>query len=262
MFAREVYVMFYTAILFAFFCLLPAHSWSDDDTPTSPEEKFTSDQRRKIVRFFSATAADFEDNDALTLTYNFKSKQERLVSDWSKLDNKKGRLRWTKPGEGAAERVSGILIASKGRWTHKAVWTDVVVIVELTPMSTSRKGDIVAATFSAAKGKHAVGTNGGVSLGRVSGLNLVSRGRTPVFVYNAPIEFGYVKENKLFSATKNHSTTIDSSQVKSFLKKLEAGRIGLLWNGQVNCIITKVTISGKLDRDWALNHKPSKKKSN
>ena len=225
----------------------------EDDGKGEKASELTAEQREAITEYFHASSESF-DGGKLTLVYDFEKMTDALAEDWGpSLDKGKGRVRWTRAGEGSHEGISGILIAQYGRWVHKAIWDSTVeVSIEVMPMSSSRKGDVIAAVFQNPKGTKIVGTNGGTQIIRMKGVKvaLAFPKSPPTFSYNQRQRFRYRVADGVLTAVVQSSPRVDTAKKKSFMKKLDKGRVGVAWNGQVNGIISKITIHGQLDVDW------------
>ena len=225
------------------------------------------EERSGILDLFQATGETISPNGTLELIYNFASKNEQLGEDWAPIPtNPFGRIgqsvRWTRGGEGAMVGVSGgIYIADKGQWFHRAVWKPQVK-VESTYYSFcgGSAGDMFAATYAWTKGlRRRVGSNLGSQVMRISGVKPAGGiGKPSEIIFREPVHFGFELKDGQFSAQRG-GRTLEQSSSSKFLKKLDSGQVGFVWSGNIRCCITKVTLRGQLDLDWAAKSIPSLK---
>ncbi len=238
--------------------LIASPSFADDkkkDTPkTGVKKELSDDEKARVLDMLEATTASFEDDGTLEVTYQFEQVTESLANDWAPSFSKsKGRCRFTQGYEGSAEGTSGVLISQRGSWTHEVRWLgQVEMIVELMPMSTCRKQDAVVAVYRDKKGRHIVGSNGGARCVKMKGTKIVGSfpGSELSFRYNTRTRFGLRVKNGVLEAIRSGTVESDTSKKKSFLKKLPAGHVGLIWNTQMNGIISNITIKGTVDPEW------------
>jgi hypothetical protein len=241
------------------------------DTPAGGKKEvqfvLLEEERSRILDLFQATGEKISPNGTLELIYDFTSKNEILGEDWSPIPtNPFGRIgqpvRWTRGGEGGVVGVAGgIYMADKGQWFHRAVWKPQVK-VESTFYSFcgGSVGDMVAATYGWTKGlRRRVGSNLGSQVMRISGVKPAGGiGKPSEIIFREPVNFGFELKDGQFSAQRGGRTQQQSSSSK-FLKKLDSGQVGFVWNGNIRCCITKVTLRGQLDLDWAAKSIPDLK---
>jgi len=253
----------------------------DDEGEEGEDEPGPTEREKKVLALFKASKAYFE-KGRLILTYDFETKRDDLVEDWTpRPEDTKKRIRWSgkegptrqskdKKGNKIEVYVPGMVIADYGQWTHKAVFLpDVEVEVTLYSMAQPRAGTIVAATFGSEKKKRALGVNGGyqaVCLGGAKPAHL----KPPLPAADRPLTrevrqtIGFRYNGKLWESYKDGKKTGDTSGSPKFTEGFGPGQVGLAWNGQVVCFIHRVTIKGKLDADWvsaALGEKESDTKT-
>ena len=84
--------------------------------------EWTADLQAKIERLFAASDVTFNDDGTVTLTYDFESKSDALLDDFSPPMAKfKGRLRWSRGDEGTFSTVeNGLVMSMSGTWQHTA----------------------------------------------------------------------------------------------------------------------------------------------
>jgi hypothetical protein len=255
----------------------PPEKDDDEGGEQETEASEPSEREKKVLALFNASEARFE-KGVLILTYDFETKNYDLVQDWLPLmEETKKRIRWSgkegptrdgtdKDGYKIRVYVPGVIIADYGQWTHRGVFLpDVEVEVTLYSMAQPRAGTIVAATFGSEK-KRAVGVSNGYQAVCLTGARPAHQ-KPPVPTKDRPLArdlrqtIGFRYNGKMLETYKDGKKTGDSSTAPKFTEGIGSGRVGLAWNGQVQCFVHIITIKGKLDPDWvaaALGEKPDK----
>lgn len=210
-----------------------------------------------LSEVFTATEASVDDRGRVTVVYDFESKNEDLLFDWSPdIDTTKSRIRWSRGLEGTWSTVEhGLVIADHGIFLHKAQWKDdVKVRVSYLSMAQSDKRDILSTVFVYDKGKRIVASNMGAQCMRLS-KTLRPKGAPipksfPRCASSQKFTFGMEIADGVLHATRSDSRQVDTRSNDKFLAKLGPGKAGLAWRGRVNGFIFKVEIEGTLDLDW------------
>ena len=239
----------------------------EDDNEKEGEEQGPTEREKKVLALFKASKASFQQG-RLVLTYDFETKNDELVLDWSpRPEDTKKRIRWSgkegptrpskdKQGKKIEVYVPGMVIADYGQWTHKAVFLpDLEVEVTIYSMAQPRAGTVVAATFGSEQKKRALGVNGGYQAVCVGGAKPAHL-KPPLPAADRPLvrelrqTIGFHYNGKLLESYKDGKKTGDTSGSPKFTEGFGPGQVGLAWNGQVVCFIHRVTIKGRLDPDW------------
>ncbi len=244
---------------------------SADDPLDLPAPKgpfvLLAEERSRILELFQATSESISPQGTLELIYNFASKDERLGEDWSPIPTGQyGRIgqpvRWIRGAEGGVVGVlGGIYFADKGQWIHSAVWQqEVKMDATYYSFCGGSVGDLFAAVYGWTKGlRRRVGSNLGSQVMRISGVKPAGGiGKPSEIIFREPVNFGFELKDGQFSAQRRGRTQVHSSSSK-FLKKLDSGQVGFVWSGNIRCCITKVTLRGQLDLDWAAKSIPDLK---
>ena len=222
--------------------VVPIASTQEEDAP-----KLT-DEQQAIADLFTATKVTFGEKGTIRLEYDLKSMDDGLLEDWRPAKEKSKRtIRW-------AERWDeGLMVAMTGNWTHKAIFAgDVETHVDARSYSLMREGDYFTLGLVTPKGKTMVGTNLGKQCLRLVGTKIARAIPTkfPKSTVRQDLKFGMrIKEGVLY-ALRGKSTAVNSRESTKFMKKVDKGRIGFRWKGQVQMCLYKVTIEGKLDEAW------------
>ncbi|MEC9476279.1 MAG: hypothetical protein VX764_04500 [Planctomycetota bacterium] len=240
---------------------------SVDDAAPAPFV-LQQEERSRILDLFQASSEAISPDGVLQLTYDFTSNDEVLGEDWIPIPtNPYGRIgqpvRWIRGSEGGVVGVSrGIFFADKGQWFHRALWRPQVKL-ETTYYSFcgGSNGDMFAAVYGWTKGlRRRVGSNLGAQLLKISGVKATGGlGKAPVIIFKEPVPFGFDLKDGTFHAQHAGRTTQQSDSSK-FVKKLDSGQVGFVWNGNIRGCIGKLTLRGQLDLDWAAKSIPALKK--
>ncbi len=254
-----------TSFLFALLPLLllalvvvPSGAQSDDEDEVvekSSEFLLNSDEIYLILGLFEATSEKLDATGRIELVYDFEQNDKNLSEDWvPKMNAKNPALRWAKGDDGAAEGLrGGILIADTGQWFHKAVLAqDVKFDVHFMSFCGGANKDLVAATYAWSKLSKRIGSNLGTQCIALSGTKAAAAtgGPAPTITYEEKVNFGLELKDGEFSWLLSGSSR-GSTDSKKLLNKLDSGQVGLVWSGRISAAIPKVTISGKLDLEWA-----------
>ncbi len=239
------------------------------DAPPKPAPfKLNEEERSRILDLFQASNEAITPHGELTLTYDFASKEETLGEDWAPIPtNPFGKIgkavRWTRGGEAGVVGVKGgIYLADKGQWFHRGVWQpQVKMSADYYSFCGGSVGDMFCSVFAWTKGlRRRVGSNLGSQMMRISGVKPAGGiGKAPEIIFREPIHFGFDLRDGNFAAQRSGRTLQQSSSSK-FLKKLDSGQVGFVWNGNIRGCVPKVTISGKLDLEWAAKSIPALEK--
>jgi hypothetical protein len=252
--------------------MMPRVPLSADDPLDLPAPKgpfvLLAAERSRILELFQATSKSISPQGTLQLMYNFASKDEGLGEDWSPIPTGQyGRIgqpvRWIRGAEGGVVGVpGGIYFADKGQWIHSAVWQqEVKMDATYYSFCGGSVGDMFAAVYGWTKGlRRRVGSNLGSQLMRIAGIKPAGGiGKPPEIIFREPVHFGFELKGGTFHAQRGGRTVVETGSNK-FLKKLDSGQAGFVWNGNIRCCITKVKLRGKIDLDWAAKSIPDLKK--
>ena len=252
--------------------LMPRGPLSADEPLDIPAPKgpfvLLAEERSRILDMFQATSKSISPQGTLELIYNFASKDEGLGEDWSPIPTGQyGRIgqpvRWTRGAEGGVVGVSGgIYFADKGQWIHSAVWQqEVKMDATYYSFCGGSVGDMFAAVYGWTKGlRRRVGSNLGSQVLRIAGIKPAGGiGKPPEIIFREPVQFGFDLKGGTFNAHRG-GRTVEQTGSNKFLKKLDSGQVGFVWNGNIRCCITKVKLRGKIDMDWAAKSIPALKK--
>ena len=166
-------------------------------------------------------------------------------------------MRWSRGWEGNTHSWSyGLVVNKFGRWTHKGVWSEVEAEIEWGQLSEYMKPkDVVAVVYTWDRGKKMIGSNWGHACVKLSrSLKLAAKPipatRPTPLVGDSEKTFGMrYKNGILYSLTKGNVKSKTSK--KKYVKDVEPGRVGLVWNGQwVKGVVQRFKIKGVLDPKW------------
>ena len=226
-----------------------------ENSQASENSEATSEQLEVL---FHATSSEVLEEGRVRLVYNFESKDGSLLQDWSPdIESTKRRIRWSQGMEGTFDTVEdGLVIADRGVFLHKGTWSpDVKVQVDYLSMANGAEKDLLATIYSYDRNKRIVGSQIGVQCVRLSKQlkrkgKAIPRRLTDLLPSSQKINFGMELKDEVFSSLRSGSKRADTAGEKKFLQKLQSGKVGLAWRGNVNGFIFKITIEGKLDHDW------------
>jgi len=246
----------------------------EEDTEKESEKpevaKGPTEREKKILELFNATSKEF-DRGQILLSYNFESRKDDEVLDWSPLDTSlKSRIHWATTGEveflredeGGGYYTSrspkladgGIVLCDFGEWRHKAVFlAELEVTADLMNVAPPRAGTMICSTFYSKKKKLSLGASGGAQIITVNGWKL-SKPPHPkaekVPVRRLRQAVGYKFNGRVFESYLNGKKAVDSSAVSKFTEGFDVGQVGMAWNGSVKVFVFGITIRGRLDPDW------------
>ncbi len=234
---------------------------TDGKKAASPAPQFDEEV---ILNYLNATRGSIDDDGRIHLVYNFKTKENTLLADWSpKLSKAKRAIRWSRGYEGTWKTIEdGLIIADKGTFVHRARWDgDVEMSVDYLSVSIAGKRDLLAAVYAYDRGKRIIGSQVGEQCVRIrKNLSLLGRPipEAPLSQIDCEkrIQFGMRLEDGVFSATNYGRETASSRDNERFLKKVTPGHVGLAWNGRINGFILSITLKGRLDPEWVAKNIP------
>ena len=244
----------------------------DENESEKPEEqKGPTEREKKILELFNATSKAFEKGQ-IVLNYNFESRKDDEVSDWSPLDTSlKSRIHWATSGEleflredegGSYTSRSpkfadgGIVLADFGEWKHKAVFLpDLEVSVDLMNVAQPRAGTVVCPIFYSKKKKLSLGASNAAQIMTLNGWKTSKSHpkNEKTAVRRLRQEVGYKLNGRLFEGRLNGKKVADSSTLTKFTEGFDVGQAGIAWSGSsgsVKVFVFGVTIRGRLDPDW------------
>ncbi len=214
-----------------------------------------TDEQQAIADSFVANEICFKENGAVSLKYNFESKEEELLEDWQARTKRKNAVRWSHGYEGSTTTVeNGLIISDSGSFLHRANWKSASIALDYLSTSGTRPQDLLATVFVYDKGKRVVGSHLGEQCVQLRGVRrtkeCIPRKNTATVSHNRRIRFGHKLEKGVVHAQRDGSTTVDSGKSPKFTKKLGPGKAGLLWNGRIQGFVFSITIEGHLDPKW------------
>ncbi|MGH9362529.1 MAG: hypothetical protein ACRD2T_11495, partial [Thermoanaerobaculia bacterium] len=143
-----------------------------------------------------------------------------------------------------------------GQWLHQAVFlADVEVSVDLYSQAQPRPGTILGPVFYNEKKKRAIGASGGCQVVCIQGAR-PSPVRPPHPSKEQPIQrnlrhaIGYRYQGIVLESLKGGKATADTRSLPKFTDGFDTGRVGMAWNGSVQCFLYSIRIEGRLDPDW------------
>ena len=143
---------------------------SDDGKPDEAR-KPAAPKLEVLNELFSASKVEILEDGRVRLTYDFETKEDELLQDWTPdISTTRNRIRWSRGYEGTFSTVEdGLVIADEGIFLHKGFWKDnVKVEVSYLSMANTGKNDLIAAVFAYDKGRRVVGSNMGSQCVRLS----------------------------------------------------------------------------------------------
>lgn len=235
-----------------------------DDSATKKEERPKKDApslkptEEDLKRWFHATDVELLDDGRVRLRYNFESMQESLLEDFGPdIRTTKGRIRWSRQGEGGSRYLeNGLIIANEGVLLHKARWSDAAVKVDFMSLAGHRDGNILAAVYAYGKNqKHWLASNQGRQCLKLSNRMRLQRPPIPrsepsALSADRRFEFGYRIHDGVFTARTGEVGAANTSNDPKFTKDLEPGHAGLAWKGQIQGYLFGIVIEGELDPEW------------
>ncbi|MCA8960966.1 MAG: hypothetical protein KDC38_10660 [Planctomycetes bacterium] len=219
------------------------------------DQQDISEEQQRIAQLFRATEIVFKKDGSISLRYDFESKRESLLEDWSVNARKKNVVRWSRGYEGKTTTVEdGLIIADEGMLLHRAKWRDANLNVDYLSTSGTRSQDLLAAIFAYDRGKRIVGSHLGSQCVQLKGLRRTSqcipRANTTTVSHDERLSFGYKIEKGVLYATKSGASMVNTMENPKFTRDLGPGFGGLAWQGRVQGFVFSVTIEGHLDADW------------
>ncbi len=226
--------------------------------PESEKKPTLVPTQELLQSLFSATTIEILEDGRVRLIYDFETKEESLLGDWSpNIDTTQRRIRWSQGAEGTFSTVEdGLVIADQGLFLHKGQWSpDVKLEVDFLSMASTAKKDILAAIFTYDKRRRVVGSHLGGQCVRLS-KSLKHKGKPIPARFSEPlpnsqkVTFGMLLQKDVLTALRGGSQIVDTAGNKKFLKKLGVGEVGLAWRGRINGFVFKIVIEGTLDPAW------------
>lgn len=262
-------VLFGAAILPISFLASADPDDPDEDTEKESEKPETAkgptEREKKILELFNASSKEF-DRGQILLSYNFESRKDDEVLDWSPLDSSlKSRIHWATSGEmeflredegyslGPKLADGGIVLADFGEWKHKGVFLpDLEVNVDMMNVAAPRAGTIICSTFFSKKKKLSLGASGG---SQIMTLNGWKPSKPHPKTEKVPVrrlrqDLGYKLKGRTFESYLNGKKAADSSTLSKFTDGFDVGQVGMAWSGSVKVFVFGITIRGRLDPDW------------
>lgn len=235
------------------------------ESAETSEPKFTLED---LKRWFQATDVELLDDGRVKLRYNFETMQESLLVDFSPdIKKTKGKVRWSRHGEGGSRYIEkGLIIANNGALLHKARWEEAVMQVDFLSLCGHRNGNILAAIYAYGKKQgNIVASNQGRQCLKLS--RRMRHTRPPIprkeprsLAADRRLSFGFRIRDGVFTAETGEVRTADTSADPKFLKGIEPGHVGLAWKGQVQGYVFMIDVEGKLDPEWIRQQLENEKK--
>lgn len=222
----------------------------EEHSPNPDDDRITKIAAR-IQELFPSRKATLDSNGILSVTYNLSNKDIYDGLDWGP-DIERAKpgepVRWTVRREDDRFKP-GVRIADRGLWTHKAkLQAPIKFDAEYYCQNHFSASNLVALAWINEKGNGA-GTNYGyqtgyVKKGRVGKL----KGRVQEISATTVVKIGLDITEDEFLGRHGRSQTATRALKE---KGMTSGFLAISWANRIVGTLMKVTISGKLDLDWA-----------